>query len=82
MNDYPRRSDNSLNPFVAGITGVVIGAGLAIAGAMALKNEKNKKKIKGILDKLEDKTDNMVQDVKNTANQTKTQAENRMDEEM
>ena len=37
---------------IAGITGAIVGAGAAIAGTLALKDKKNRDKIKKVLNKV------------------------------
>ncbi|MGE5041713.1 MAG: hypothetical protein ACM3IJ_02315 [Candidatus Levyibacteriota bacterium] len=37
-----------VNPVVAGVAGAVVGAGMAVAGTMALKDEKNRKKVRDV----------------------------------
>lgn len=39
---------------IAGITGAVVGAGAAVAGALALRDKKNRDKVKKVLNKVKD----------------------------
>ncbi len=75
-----------VNPLAAAVTGAALGAGVAIAGAIALKDEKNRKKIKGVLNDLksrgEEVRDDMnknagkkVEEIKDKAEEIKDEAE-------
>ena len=46
--------NNTLGSVAAGITGAVVGAGLAVAGAVALKDNKTKVKVKNLLSIVKD----------------------------
>ncbi len=43
------KKQNGVNPVAAAVAGAVVGAGVAIAGAIALKDEKNRKKVQEVL---------------------------------
>lgn len=45
-----KQTQGSINPMAAAITGAVVGAGVAAAGAMALKDDKNRAKVKNMID--------------------------------
>lgn len=40
---------SGISPIAAAVTGAVIGAGIAVAGAVALKDEKNRDKVNEVL---------------------------------
>lgn len=61
------RKKDVVNPIAVAVTGAAIGAGVAIAGAVALKDEKNRKKIKGILNDLKDRGEDVQDDLKKEA---------------
>lgn len=54
-----------VNPVIAAVTGVVVGASVAIAGAVALNDEKNRQKVKKILVDVKDQVIGHVEDMKN-----------------
>lgn len=45
---------SGFNPVVAAVTGVVVGAGVAVAGIVALKDKKNREKVKQVLTNVKD----------------------------
>lgn len=45
-----------INPLAAGVAGAVVGAGAAVAAVQVLKEEKNRKKIKTVLENAKDQT--------------------------
>lgn len=65
------KPDAGINPLVAGVAGAVVGAGIAVAGAMALKNEKNRAKVMGTLNNVKDQALNLVEDIQNQAGDKK-----------
>lgn len=48
-HDLQKDEKGGVNPLAAAVTGAVVGAGVAIAGVMALKDEKNRKKVQDAL---------------------------------
>jgi len=77
-----------VNPIAAAVTGAAVGAGVAIAGAIALKDEKNRKKIKGVLSDLKNKGEEIrdemnkeagdkVEEIKDKANDLKENADDK-----
>ena len=46
IQKYERNGKQDISPLVAGVTGVVIGAGVIMGGAVALNNKKNREKVK------------------------------------
>ena len=69
MTDRTKKKQTSektdINPIVAGVTGAVIGAGVAIAGAALLGDEKKRIKAKKILSNVRDGAVNYVRDLEN-----------------
>ena len=78
-NEYKRKLHNNevINPVIAGAAGVVIGAGVAIAGAVALKDEKNRAKVKEIFNKMKDQTSEAPQDTRTSAIKIKSQIQDK-----
>lgn len=68
MNETRRNEPNSLSSALAG---AMLGAGLAIVGAMALKDENIKNKVKKVIDDLLAKTDEKVTEAKTESGKTK-----------
>lgn len=67
-------SENKSNMFAA-VAGVVVGAGAAIAGAIALSDKKNKRKIEEVIAKGQTIARNYARDVNEKANDTREIAE-------
>lgn len=51
------------NPVVAAVTGAVIGAGIAVAGAVALRDEKNREKVKEAFTNIKDQAKGYMDDM-------------------
>jgi hypothetical protein len=49
------RGGRGVSTVAAAVAGVVVGAGVAVAGAIALSNEKNQEKLKGAYTKVKSK---------------------------
>jgi len=68
-----------VNPIATAVGGVVVGVGLAVAGAMAMKDKATKKRVEDGIDKVRAKGDSVVNDVarkiEKTANDVKAQSE-------
>lgn len=45
---------SGFNPVAAAVTGAIVGAGIAIAGTVALENKKNRKEIKQVFTNIKD----------------------------
>lgn len=50
------KENEGVNPIVAAITGAIIGATVGVIGALALKNEKNRGKVREILTNIKNQT--------------------------
>lgn len=48
------KKNNSANPILAAVTGVVVGVGATLAGVMALKDKKNLKAVTGLFNNVKD----------------------------
>jgi len=71
---------NGVNPVTAGVVGAVVGAGIAIAGAVALSDEENRDKVKAVLADVKEKAANYVEEVKQNVEDTKTGIEDKVTE--
>lgn len=56
-----------MSPMAAGVAGAVVGAGLAVAGAVALKDEKNRAKVKGALQSVKKQASDYVDEIQEKA---------------
>lgn len=66
---------NGINPVVAALAGAVAGAGVAIAGAVALNDEKNRDKVKEVLNNAKKQATTYVEDVKDQIQDKKEEVE-------
>lgn len=64
-----------LQTVVAAVGGLVVGAGLAIAGVLALKDKKTKAKVDGVLKDLKSKAEDVSKKIEDTAKTTKKELE-------
>ena len=67
--------NGSVSPIAAAVVGAVVGAGVAVAGAIALKDEKNRDKVKEVLANVKDTATGYVKDVKKQVESTKSDAD-------
>ncbi len=51
-----KKQKKEINPIAVGLTGALIGAGVAAAAAVALKDKKNQQKVKQVLHKVKNHT--------------------------
>jgi outer membrane murein-binding lipoprotein Lpp len=69
-----------MGSMVAAMTGAVVGAGIAIAGAVALKDEKNVQKIKEIMTNVKDQAVGHIEDIKKNVEHEKTEIDEQIAE--
>jgi len=74
------KNKGGINPVVAAVTGAVVGAGIAVAGAVALKDEKNRNKVKKAFSDVKDQAAGDIEDIQNKAEDKKDEAEKKLDE--
>ncbi len=55
-----------INPMAAAVTGVVIGAGVGVAGTMILKDKKNREKVKHAFTNAKDKTMGYIENLQSS----------------
>ena len=69
MSNQNKQNDDKggINPVVAVITGAVIGAGVAVAGSVALKNEKNRNKVKDVINSAKNQAVSYMDGMQNKA---------------
>lgn len=67
MTDTKKKIQNSgsgVNPVMAAVAGVVVGAGIAVAGAVVMSDKKNQAKVKEVANNLKDQFNDKKDDVK------------------
>lgn len=76
QNKHAKES-GGISPVVMAVTGAVIGAGIAVAGvgAVALKDEKNRQKVKEVLDSAKDQAVDYIEDVQKQVHDKKIAVE-------
>jgi hypothetical protein len=75
------RGKDSVNPIVAGVTGAVIGAGIAVAGAaVVLNDKKSREKVKGVLSNVKNQVVGYMEDMQKQAQDKKTEVKEKIAE--
>ena len=84
MNTHNKQNEdttkNGVNPVVVAVTGAIVGAGVAVAGAIALKDKKNREKVKEILSNVKDHTMGYMEDMKKQVEDKKGEVEEALTE--
>ena len=75
-----KHDKKGMSPVAAGIAGAVVGAGIAVAGTVALKDEKNRAKVKGVLKAVKKQTGDYVEDLQKKAHKQQSEAKKKMSE--
>lgn len=75
MHTNKKRVGFSVNPLIAGVTGAVVGAGMAIAGAVAMSDKKNQAKVKAVVKDVQNKVNDVKINVKNKKFEAETKAQ-------
>lgn len=65
----------------AAITGAIVGAGVTIAGAVALQDKKTREKVTKVLTDAKNQAMGYLEDMQNQAQDTKAEAEEKFSEE-
>lgn len=73
-----KNSKKNMNKVAMAITGAVVGAGIAVAGAVALKSEKNRKKLKNAFTKVKDQVIDSVENIQEVADDKKAKLKNKV----
>lgn len=69
-----------LNPVVVAVTGAVVGVGVAVAGAVALKDKKNREKVKQAVTNVKNQATGYVEDMQNQAQNKGSEIEEKIAE--
>lgn len=77
------KGNGGVNPVIAAVTGAIVGAGVAaaVAGTVALKDEKNRERVKEILTNAKDKAIGYVEDMQKQAQDKKVEVEGKLAED-
>jgi|GEM_PF-4252236 len=79
MNDL-KTQVSKINPLVAVVAGAAVGAGLAIAGAMALKDKKTSQKIADVVEDTKAKISKTTGELKDQAEVKKAELTKKFDQ--
>lgn len=71
---------SSFNPIVAAVTGAVVGASVAVVGAVALTDKKNREKVKEVLTNVKDQAAGYIHDVQEQVQDKKVDIEEKLSE--
>jgi gas vesicle protein len=63
----PKMKHSDINPVVAGVAGAIVGAGIGVAGAVAMRDEKINKKAHQVAKAVGDKASEYAQSMKEEA---------------
>lgn len=80
INKIKKGKTTHVRPVVAAVTGAVIGAGVAIAGAAVMKDEKNREKAKKALNSVKGKAAEYIEDLQKQTQDQKAKAEDKLAE--
>lgn len=72
---------NGLDQIAAAVTGAIVGAGVAFAGVIALKDEKNRNKVKNALIDVKNQAVGYIEDIRNQAQDKKIEIEDKVSQE-
>lgn len=73
MTDEDKKEQKNVNPIGVAVTGAVVGAGIAVAGAVALQNKDNRKKVKQALGDIKDRAVDYMHNMQEKAEDKKEQ---------
>lgn len=69
---------SGFNPVTVGVTAAIVGAGIAVAGAVVLKDKKNREKVKQVLTNVKDQAVGYVEDIQKQAEDKKEQIKEKL----
>lgn len=72
------RQQGSIHPVAVAIVGAVIGAGIAVASAAALRNKKNREKVREIFNTFKDQAAGYIKRMQKQAGNKKEQIEDKL----
>jgi hypothetical protein len=71
---------SGIDPVAAAVTGAIVGAGVAVAGAVALKDKKNRENVKQVLNNVKDQAVGYMEKMQNDVKSKKGSVENKLDD--
>jgi gas vesicle protein len=74
------KGKSGFNPVAVAVTGAVVGAGVVVAGAAALKDKKNREKVKEVLTNIKDQAIDYMEDMQKRTQDKNDKAEKKLDE--
>lgn len=78
MKDNNQRG--GVSPVMAAVAGAVVGAGVAVAGAIVLEDKKNREKIKKVLNNTKNQAINYMESIQKQAENRKGEIEEKLTE--
>ncbi len=76
----PDEKNNGISPVTAAVAGAVVGAGIAVAGAVALQDENNRVKVKKVLGNVKKQATDYVEGVQKQVQEKKNEIEEKITE--
>jgi len=80
MKKIKQNKKRGVSPVATAVAGMVVGAGIAVAGAIVLSNENNQKKMKGVYNKTKNKIVDYVDNVNAKVNGQKETIKGKIDD--
>jgi gas vesicle protein len=80
MTDQKKQENVSISPAAAAVTGAVVGAGIALAGAAMLKDEKNRKKVKDVLSNVKSHAVDYMENIQKSADDKKGEIQDKLED--
>ncbi len=74
-NNKINEEQNAISPLAAAVTGVVVGASVAVAGVVALKDGKNRDKVKKVLTNVKNQVSGHMEEVQEDVEDKKNEIE-------
>jgi len=71
MTNQNNVGKSGMNPLIAAVTGVVVGAGVAVAGVVALQDKKSRARVKRVLTHVKNQAVRYFEDMQSQAQVTK-----------
>lgn len=73
--DIEKKERKHVNPFIAAVTGIIVGAGVVTAGVMSLRNKDNRRKVKKVINKVKTKSQDYLKKTKDFINDNEIEVE-------
>jgi hypothetical protein len=79
MTDPKQKQQKGFNSAAAIVTGAVVGVGVAVAGIVALKDEKNRKKVRDVLTNVKNQATDYMEDMQKNIQDKKKEVEGKLE---